>query len=59
MILILWIVLELDIEQMDVEPAFLEGILDSSEYVYMHCPDGMHLPVEECLKVRKGLYGLV
>ena len=28
MILILWIVVGLDIDQMDVEAAFLEGILD-------------------------------
>jgi hypothetical protein len=59
MILIFWIVLELDIDQMDFETTFLEGILDPSEYVYMHCRDGMHLLMEECLEVRKGLYGLV
>ncbi len=59
MIPILWIVLGLDIHQMDVETAFLEGILDPSEYVYMHCPDGMHLSFDLCLEVRKGLYGLV
>ena len=38
---------------------FLEGILDPSEYVYMHCPDGMHLSFDLCLEVRKGLYGMV
>ena len=58
-VLIIWIFFYLDIDQMDVETAFLEGILDPSEYVYMSCPNGLHLALDECLEIRKGLYGLV
>jgi len=59
MILVMWIVLTLDIDQLDVETAFLEGILDPSEYVYLKCPEGMKLEKDECLEVHRGLYGLV
>ena len=58
-VLIIWIILDLDIDQMDVETAFLEGVLDPSEYVYMSCPDSFHLAPNQCLEIRKGLYGLV
>ena len=57
--LTLWLCLGLDIDQMDVETAFLEGILEPQEYVYLKCPDGLKLEPDECLEVRKGLYGLV
>ena len=56
--LIVWIVLDLDIDQMDVETAFLEGILTPEEYVYMKCPTGMTLEETKCLLVKKGMYGL-
>ena len=49
----------MDIDQMDVETAFLEGILDESEYIYMKCPEGMDLNDDECLEIHKGMYGLV
>ena len=58
-ILVLWIILYLDIDQFNVETAFLEGILEPHEYVYLKCPEGMTLASDECLEVRKGLYGLV
>ena len=57
--LVFWMVIDLDIDQLDVETAFLEGILEPHEYVYLKCPDGMKLQPDECLEVRKGLYGLV
>ena len=44
---------------MGVEKAFLEGIFEPQEYVYLKCPDGMKLKSGECLEVRKSLYGLV
>jgi Reverse transcriptase (RNA-dependent DNA polymerase) len=59
MILTYWMILNLDIDQMDVETAFLEGILEPHEYVYLKCPEGMYLLPDECLEVHKGLYGLV
>jgi len=59
LMLVFWMVMGLDIDQMDVETAFLEGILEPNEYVYLKCPDGMALAPDECLEVRKGLYGLV
>ena len=36
--LVVWVVLRLDLDQMDVVTAFLEGILDKKEYMYMKCP---------------------
>ena len=58
-VLIIWIILDLDIDQVDVETAFLEGNLDPSEYVYMNCPEGLYLEPNQCLEIRKGLYGLM
>ena len=57
--LVLWIVLDLYIDQLNVETAFLEGILDESEFVYMKCPTGMKIGEDECLLVKKGMYELV
>jgi len=41
-----------------VETAFLEGELEPHEYVYMRCPEGMDLAEDECLEIRRGMYGL-
>ena len=57
--LAVWLVLRLDVDQIDVETAFLEGELKENEYVYMSRPDGMDLRDDECLEIRKGMYGLV
>ena len=57
--LVMWIAMELDVDQMDVETAFLEGVLDKEEYMYMKCPHGMDLGDDKCLEIRKGMYGLV
>ena len=38
--LTIWLILDLDIDQMDVETAFLEGILSPNEYMYMLNPEG-------------------
>ena len=57
--LIYWIIINLDINQLDVETDFLEGNLEKGEYVYLKCPQGMDLADDEFLEVRKGLYGLV
>ncbi len=56
--IIFWMILDLDVGQLDVETAFLEGILKPTEYVYLKCPDGYNLEDDECLKVMKGMYGL-
>ena len=57
--LAVWLVLRLDVDQINVETAFLEGELKENEYVYMSRPDGMDLRDDECLEIRKGMYGLV
>ena len=59
MILIFWIVLNLDVDQMDVETAFLEEDLKESKRVLLSHPPGMKLEADECLEVRKGMCGLV
>ena len=57
--LVNWIVRNLDVDQMDVETAFLEGILEEIERVYMKCPPGMKLKKDECSEMHKGMHGLV
>ena len=59
MCLAIWLVLRLDVDQIDVKTAFLEGDLKPSEYVYMKCPQGLGLMEDECLEIQKGMYGLV
>ena len=59
MALTIWLCLGLNVNQIDVETAFLEGVLPEGEYVYMTCPEGMYLEEDECLEIRKGMYGLV
>ena len=41
----------------DIETAFLHGELE--EEIYMECPDGMDKGFNECLLLRKTIYGLV
>ena len=41
----------------DVETAFLEGTLD--EDIYMEIPEGMDGTKDECVKLRRSIYGLV
>ena len=57
-VIVIWIVLDLDVDQLDVETAFLEGELPENERVYMKCPEGMLLNSDECLEILKGMYGL-
>ena len=54
--LVNWTVRNSDVDQMDVETAFLEGTLEENESVHMKCPPGMKL---ECLETCKGMHGLV
>ena len=41
--IIIWIVFDLDVDQIDIESAFLEGQLKPSEYMYMKAPQGFGL----------------
>ena len=61
MMLIIWLVLNLDQGQMDVETAFLEGVLPEDIQIYMKAPEGMerNIQSDECLQIKKGMYGLV
>ena len=43
----------------DVETAFLHGILGKGEEIYMDCPKGMIHSEDECLLLEKTIYGLV
>ena len=49
-------VLDLDIHQMDVIGAFLNGILD--EEIYMEQPPGFHDGTDRVLRLKKTIYGL-
>ena len=56
--IILWMVFDLDVDQMDIESAFLEGILEPKEYVYMRTPQGFNIGEGKCLLIQRGMYGL-
>jgi transposase InsO family protein len=43
----------------DIETAFLHGQLEDDEIVFMDCPHGMDHEDDECLRLRKTIYGLV
>jgi hypothetical protein len=43
----------------DIETAFLHGQLEDDEIVFMDCPHGMDHENDECLRLRKTIYGLV
>jgi hypothetical protein len=43
----------------DIETAFLHGELEEDEIVFMDCPHGMKHKQDECLRLRKTIYGLV
>jgi histone deacetylase 1/2 len=43
----------------DVETAFLHGLLADGEEIYMDCPDGLEHENDECLFLLKTIYGLV
>lgn len=47
--------LDLDIDQMDVKTAFLNGIIQ--ELIYVHMPPGFKIPGMVCM-LKKALYGL-
>ena len=46
-------IIHLEIDQMDVEMAFMESILEEHEYVYLKCPHGLVIKEDECLEVHK------
>jgi hypothetical protein len=46
----------MDIHQMDVRNAFLNGKLD--EEIYLRCLSGLEAPPGTCLKLHKSIYGL-
>ncbi|KAI7955751.1 hypothetical protein MJO29_007150 [Puccinia striiformis f. sp. tritici] len=46
----------MDIHQMDVRNAFLNGNLE--EVIYLRCPAGLTIPPNHCLKLKKSIYGL-
>ena len=43
----------------DIETAFLHGILGPGEEIYMDCPEGLGAADDECLLLVKMIYGLV
>jgi hypothetical protein len=47
---------DMEVHQMDVEVAFLNGELD--EEIYMKPPDGLEVPAGKVLRLKKSLYGL-
>ncbi len=52
-LLITMIVWGLSCYLLDVETAFLHGILNPGEEIYMDCPQGMEHEPDECLLFRK------
>ena len=56
LLLAIALVLGLKVHQMDVETAFLNGIL--KEIIYMEAPEGVTVPPGHVLKLQRCLYGL-
>ena len=56
--IIFWILFDLDVDQIDIENAFLEGVLKPDEVMYMKAPQGFGLNKDQCVKIKKGMYGL-
>ena len=58
-LLVMKLVWKLQWTLVDVETAFLHGVLKDEEAVFMDCPAGMVHQQDECLKLEKTIYGLV
>ena len=56
--IVIWIIFDLDVDQIDIENAFLEGELKPDEIMYMKAPQGFGLHKQQCVKIKKGMYGL-
>ena len=54
-----WIVRELDVDQMNAETAFWKMFSKKMQRIHMKCSPGMDLKKDECLKIGKGMCGLV
>ena len=46
-VLTLWIIYGLDIDQINIETVFLEKNLSNNEYIYLKCPEGIELAGDE------------
>lgn len=57
-VIILWVIFDLEVDQMGVETSFLEVILDNTERIYMKCPSGIVIKKDEYLLLLKTIYGL-
>jgi hypothetical protein len=57
-ILILLILRKYKVIIVDVEMAFLDGVLEKGEEIYIDCPKGMAHQEDECLLLEKTIYGL-
>ena len=58
-LLIIMLLMNLEVCLVDVETAFLNGVLGRGEEIYMDCPAGMQHKEDECLLLLKTIYGLV
>ena len=58
LVLVIMLIHGLDCCLVDVETAFLHGVLSEEEAVYMDCPRGMEHEAGECLRLLKTIYGL-
>ena len=56
-LVVLWILFGWDTQVVDVEGAFLYGILDKP--IYMNMPEGLNGPKGHCVKLLRSIYGLV
>ena len=59
LLLIKMLVGELDSLIIDIETAFLHGVLGPGEEIYMDCPEGLGAQSDECLLLVKTIYSLV
>ena len=59
LVLVLWLIHKWSVWQLDIETAFLEGVLQENKRVHLKCPEGMELREDECLELHKAMCGLV
>ena len=58
-LLVIMLVLQLSHLIIDVETAFLHGVLGLGEEIYMECPEGIPHTEDEVMLLTKTIYGLV
>ena len=58
-VLSLWIIYGLDIDQIYIETVFLEKDFSENKYIYLKCSEGIDFIKNEYLEIQKRIYGII